>query len=68
MSILAVFLAPDSEELSLSRAQIAYSTTNELRRRLAHFCCDLYLWETVMIPIGHEVTDCTVLWSLVGTE
>ena len=66
MAILAQFLAYDTEELALCRAQIAYATTNELRRRLAHFCCDLYLWETVMIPAGHQIKDCTVLWSLVG--
>lgn len=67
MAVLSHFLAPDSDELSMARAQISYSTTNELRRRLANFCCDLHLWETRMIPNGHMIKDCTVLWGLIGT-
>ena len=66
MSLLAMILAPDSEELSLAHAQISYSTTEELRRRLAHFCHDLFTWETIMIPHGHKIKNCTFLWGLVG--
>ena len=66
MSILAVFFPHDSDELEMCHAQISYSTTNELKRRLAHFVCDLWVWQNTMIPLGHEVVDCTVLWGLVG--
>ena len=66
MSLLALILAPDSEELALCHAQISYSSTEELRRRLAHFCHDLYVWENIMIPHGHVIKNCTVLWGLVG--
>lgn len=68
MSILAVFFAPDSDELEMCHAQISYSTTRELKRRLAHFACDLFTWQNTLVPMGHEVTDCTILWGLVGAS
>ena len=67
MSVLALFFPPDSDELEMCHTQISYSTTRELQRRLANFACDIYVWDTAMVPLGHSVTDCTVLWGLVGT-
>ena len=66
MSILAHFLPADCDGLELCHAQISYSSSIDLKRRLAHLCCDMWLWEHTMEPLGHAITDCTVLWSLVG--
>ena len=66
MSILAIFLPIGSNGFDLCHGQVSYSSTADLRRRLAHFSCDIHKWETVMAPLGHAITNCTVLWSLVG--
>ena len=66
MSILAIFFPYDSDELEMCHMQVSYSNTHELQRRLAHFVCDIWCWENAMVPSGHEVVDCTVLWGLVG--
>ena len=66
--ILAQFLPIGSDGFELSHGQVSYSTTADLRRRLAHFACDLQVWQKTMAPLGHTVNDCRVLWSLVGNN
>ena len=66
LMILSQFVPMESEGFELCHGQISYSSTSDLRRRLAIFCGDLSIWEKCMVPVGHTVTNCKAFWSLVG--
>ena len=66
MYILFQFLPVESEGFELAHGIVSYSSTSDLKRRLAHFCCDVHVWQTTMAPMGHTIQDCRMLWSLVG--
>ena len=66
MLLLSQFVPMDSEGFELAHGQVSYSSTDDLRRRLAIFCGDIHIWETCMVPVGHVVTNCRVFWSLIG--
>ena len=66
MMIIAQFVPMGSEGFELCHGQVSYSSSADLRRRLAVFCGDISIWENCMIPVGHTVTNCRVFWSLVG--
>ena len=46
---------------------VSYSTLPELRRRLAHFAADIFIYYYAMVPVGHSIKNCSCLWALIGT-
>ena len=66
MSLVAMFIAVETEGYEMIHTLVSYSTAAELKRRLAMFACDVYIYNTALKPLGHQITNCTCLWSLIG--
>ena len=66
MAVLSAFLPMDSDIFELVHMQVSYSSTRDLRRRLALFACDIFIYSEYLVPVGHEIKNCTVFWSLTG--
>ena len=52
-----MFIAVETEGYEMVHTLVSYSTTTELRRRLAMFACDIYIYKTALAPIGHQITN-----------
>ena len=66
MTLVAMFIAVETDGYDMIHTLVSYSSTSELRRRLAMFACDIYIYKTALEPLGHQISDCTCLWSLIG--
>lgn len=66
MTIVAMFIAVETEGYEMIHTLVSYSNASDLRRRLAMFACDVYIYKTALDPLGHQITNCTCLWSLIG--
>ena len=66
MSIIVLFISTETEGFDLVHGMISYSTLPEIKRRLAHFAADLYIFSHVMTPVGHTIRNLSCLWSLIG--
>ena len=66
MTIIAMFIAVETDGYEMIHTLVSYSSVAELKRRLAMFACDVYLYKTALEPVGHQISNCTCLWSLIG--
>ena len=66
MSIIALFLTTDTDGFQMVHTMVSYSSTPDMKRRLAHFASDIYLYYHTMIAAGHSIKNCSCLWSLIG--
>lgn len=67
MAVLSLFLPYNDKGWQLVHAQVSCATSKELRRRLAHFACDVYMYSHNNLTLTHRIKDCSCLWSLIGT-
>ena len=67
MSIIALFMAADTEGFEMVHTMVSYSSTPDMKRRLAHFASDIFLYYHTMVP-GNSIKNCACLWSLVGND
>ena len=66
MAIISLFLPHNGDGWQLVHAQVSCATAEELRRRLANFACDIFMYAHEMLTQNHRIRDCTCLWSLIG--
>ena len=66
MYLVGLFIPTSTDHWHQIHCQTTNSDTDDLKRRLATFACDLYVFEHSLQHQGHAITDSSCLWSLVG--
>ena len=66
MLIVSLFVMPGNPVFERIHLQTSQSELDDLKQRLAMISCDVYIYKNRLHPTGHNITNCTCLWSLVG--